>query len=320
MKTIFTCLIATGLLIAPGLVVNATPPTAHDITMSPIVQSSNLLPLSATAVNTEIVMFTIETVPAETAGDLFLSVNGNTIAITAGMMLSSDLAGSLMFKPNQSFNGIAAFTFSATDANMEVSNTANYSIPVIAHPSAILPVSLLAFNGQLAEHTAHLNWQTAHEQAGCYFELQRSFNGKDFHTIARVSGQGGAGSQEYSSQDNLYFCPAQVIYYRLKMVEVNRQEKYSALVVLTKNKNAGGPKVWPIPFSGQLQVSFQGIQNERVVLQLVSINGATVKRFSMTATQGTNLCQLNELNHLPAGQYILLIQTSNGVTRLQVTK
>jgi len=320
MKTYLAPILLLHLLLSSGFTAKAIPPTAHDVTMQPIVQSSNLLPLSASAVNTDIVMFTIETVPAESAGMLYLMMNGSPMPVTAGMMLSADLAGNLIFKPGLSFTGLVAFTFSATDGNMEVSNTANYNIPVVAHPSVILPVNLLAFNGRLENQIAYLNWQTTHEQEGCYYELQRSFDGKDFTTIATVSGRGRAGIQEYAAKDDLYFFSAQVIYYRLKMVEVNGQGKYSGQVVINKVSKSGGPKAWPVPFLGQMQVSFQGVQHENIQLQLVAMNGAIVKQFRTTARQGINTFQMNQLENLPAGQYTLLIYATNGVARLSVTK
>ena len=298
----------------------AEPPTAHPITMSPIVQASNLLPLDATAVNTDIVMYTVETIPAESAGTLYLSMNGSLMVVSPGMMLSADLAGNLSFEPDPAFTGTAQFTYSATDGNMEVSNVALYSIPVIGQQAIILPVQLMQFQGILKQHTAQLYWQTSQEMEGCYFELQRSTDGSRFVTISTVTGKGTAGIHSYTETDDLFLLNVRQVYYRIKLVEVNGHSRFSQQILLMPATRGSNLKAWPVPFQGQLQVAYQSENNETVAIRITAANGTVVKQFRMNARTGNNNWQLPQLDQLAAGNYILTIDAGGRLSHLPVMK
>lgn len=320
MKTTILRICILALLTGSTLSAIAVPPTAHNISMPTIVQASNLLPLDATAVNTDVVMYTIETIPAESTGTLYLSMNGIPMAVSAGMMLSADLAGNLSFDPNPDYTGTVEFTYSATDGNMEVSNTATYSIPVIGQQAVILPVRLMNFNGSLQQHTARLFWQTSQETEGCYYELQRSTDGTRFVTIATVTGKGKEGTQDYTETDDLFLLNVRQVYYRIRMVEVNGHARYSQQILLTPATRGSNLKAWPVPFQGQLQVAYQSETNETVSARVTAANGAVVKQFRLTARQGNNQWQLQQLNQLPSGNYILTIEAGGKMSHLPVMK
>ncbi len=295
-------------------------PTAKNISMAPIVQASNLLPLEATAVNSEIVMYTIETAPAETQGTLYLAMASGPMQVTAGMMLSADLAGSLSFEPNTAFTGTVTFTYSAIDANMEQSNIASYSIPVIAQQPVILPVQLMGFRGSLQQHTARLFWQTSQESEGAYYELQRSTDGTRFSTIATVAARGAAGVQEYSELDDVYAFSGRTLYYRIKMVEVNGQGRYSAQITLRPGTTANPVKAWPLPFQSQLQISYQATTAGPVLIRVTAANGMLLQQIRVQAQPGSNQWPLHQLSQLPAGSYVLSITEGTQTHHLPILK
>ncbi|WP_187261261.1 Ig-like domain-containing protein [Pontibacter beigongshangensis] len=112
-----------------------TPPVANNVTTSAVsnkAANAPISPLSATDLDGSIATYTIVTLP--TAGQGVLYANGE--AARAGQILNTTQAAQLTFAPVSTFSGNATFTFRATDNQGIRSNTALYTIPILAPPTA----------------------------------------------------------------------------------------------------------------------------------------------------------------------------------------
>lgn len=94
-------------------------------------------------------------------------------------------------------------------------------------------VALSTFRGKLDSDRIMLEWATMSEANNSHFEVERSGNGTDFVTIAKVSGQGN------SNQENLYQyfdrTPLEEgNYYRLKQVDMDGSERYFDKIVFVR--------------------------------------------------------------------------------------
>lgn len=320
---LFTIVIATGCCAiaaaetgnTPGTLSNSNAdesnPVALDIKMAPIVQATVILPFAATATNSNISSFTVETVPAANEGVLSIDMNGVPMPVSQGMMLSPDLASSITFTPAASFSGDVVFTYSATDENSLISNVAQYTIPVVGE-QIVLPITLLNFSGSMANRKAQLQWQTKQENNSSYFELQRSTDGKSFETIATITAKGNARN-DYQQADDLFFYNFTTVYYRIKMVSNNGDFKYSGQVMLQAGAEVKASiKVWPLPFSSNLNIAYSSDRDESVKITISSVNGATILSSGSLVKKGNNNINFNQAQSIPAGTYLLTI--SNGTT------
>jgi hypothetical protein len=298
-----------------------TNPVATDITMTPIVQASPILPFAATAINGSISSYTVVTVPPASEGVLTIDMNGTPMPISEGMMLSADLVNSITFTPDPSFTGDVVFTYSATDENSLTSNVASYTIPVVAKPPVILPVSLLNFTGNINNKKAQLQWQTTQENNSSYFELQRSEDGKSFETIATVTAKGNTSINNYQHTDDLFFYNYKTVYYRIKMVDSNGKFKYSGIVILELDATVKGSiKAWPLPFSSNLNIAYNSETDETVKITMHSVNGATVITGSSIVNKGNNNITFNQAQSIPPGTYLLTISSSTKAQTIKVIK
>ncbi len=85
-----------------------------------------------------------------------------------------------------------------------------------------LPVRLLSFSGRAVNNgTIELKWVTEIEINNKQFELQRSFNGKDFTTVAVVLSLDGSGTKAYSHKDVLPAGAPSKIFYRIKQIDTD---------------------------------------------------------------------------------------------------
>lgn len=102
----------------------------------------------------------------------------------------------------------------------------------------VLPLQILRFNGTLRDNIAQLEWSTSQEEGIVQFNLQRSFDGRNFSNIALINGRGQEGVNDYAFPDNLQGQPASRIFYRLEMILPNGERSYSRLIRLEQGGSA----------------------------------------------------------------------------------
>ena len=109
--------------------INNRPPVASDIVvaaMSNTNASTAITALSASDPDGTIASYTITSLPPASSGTLFLGA----VAITAGQVLTPAQVSNLRFDPAANYTGVITFTYNATDNNGNISNNANYNIPI----------------------------------------------------------------------------------------------------------------------------------------------------------------------------------------------
>ncbi|MEP7268421.1 MAG: T9SS type A sorting domain-containing protein [Saprospiraceae bacterium] len=112
-----------------------------------------------------------------------------------------------------------------------------------------LPISLAAFSATNVDNKALIEWTAYKPENFDRFELQRSFNYKDWITIYQEHET--ESSDKYHYYDNY---PIQLAYYRLKMVDIDGSFVYSGVEVVKIN----GKKtfeVYPNPFQEQIIIN-----------------------------------------------------------------
>ncbi len=112
-----------------------------------------------------------------------------------------------------------------------------------------LPILLAAFSATNVDNKALIEWTAYKPENFDRFELQRSFNYKDWITIYQEHET--ESSDKYHYYDNY---PIQLAYYRLKMVDIDGSFVYSGVEVVKIN----GKKtfeVYPNPFQEQIIIN-----------------------------------------------------------------
>ena len=112
------------------------PPIAQNLLMPPtlnntVVQLPSLLAQDRDGI---VIAYTIATLPLSTQGILYLGdpTQDNSKLVMVGEELSPVQAGELFFQPESHFTGDASFTYTATDNDGAVSNSASVTIPIQA--------------------------------------------------------------------------------------------------------------------------------------------------------------------------------------------
>ncbi|UII25814.1 T9SS type A sorting domain-containing protein [Fulvivirga maritima] len=136
-----------------------------------------------------------------------------------------------------------------------------------------LPVELYYFNASQTKEGVRLEWATLSELNNAYFEVQRSFNGTGFTTIAKIKGQGNSNVLvEYSYTDPTLL-PSRV-FYRLKQVDFDQKYAYSHLQSVSPTQDI--VKLFPSPAYDFIKVYPQSLIESSTTFEIYDSNGSSV--------------------------------------------
>lgn len=163
----------------------------------------------------------------------------------------------------------------------------------------VLPVTLTSFSAKAQPSGVMLNWTTATEVNNAYFEVQRSADGQSFAAIGKVQGSGTTSTgATYSFSDTRPV--ASLTYYRLRQVDMDGTEAFSAVVTVAAG--SGKPVATFYPNPGNTSITLPNTPQD-VQYRLYTATGRTV--LAGRAAGGTEL----DVQRVPAGLYFLELIT-----------
>ncbi len=201
-------------------------------------------------------------------------------------------------------------------------NEGNNPVPYVEALQA-LPVQLIAFNVEKSnEVNALLTWSTSSELNSSHFNLQRSFDKRNWSTIGKISAHGNSQFiHNYEFVDNNVYNgkdKSLTAYYRLQMVDIDLQSGMSPIKSVTFGSDKISQKqfdVYPNPASDGLQVTWDAnMLDQPTSLEFYDIEGKLI--FTRKVSDNTNqeYIDLGQTN-LQAGLYLLRIM--NGTEPLE---
>jgi hypothetical protein len=181
----------------------------------------------------------------------------------------------------------------------------------VSNPTNPLPVELLSFTVERAGDGALLRWATASEHNNAYFTLERSLDGRSFTEFGRRDGKGTSAQRaDYQLNDNkLARHGAEVIYYRLRQVDVDGTATYAPVQSLRVGTTVAlTAQAWPNPFDDAgLQVQVQAVEAGAGTLVLIDALGRPLVTQITQLPKGTSTLAMPEAGKLPEGVYWLRI-------------
>jgi hypothetical protein len=182
-----------------------------------------------------------------------------------------------------------------------------------------LPVTLTSFTALAKAKDANLNWSTATEINNKGFEVERSVDGKSFVKVAFVKGAGNSNvKMNYALTDAKAFVVANsnILYYRLKQVDLNGTATYSNIVKVSINaENVNSVLAYPNPFTTDYSVSFTAAKAGVANIVMVDMQGRKVVSLTTDIITGNNMIPVNTVATLEAGVYFVSV-TVNGETQV----
>jgi hypothetical protein len=179
--------------------------------------------------------------------------------------------------------------------------------PVYVTQALALPLTLLQFNARAAGSEVLLAWQTSGEINTSEFQAERSGDGLHWSALGTVAAK-GPGNNNYQLYDN---SPLRGInYYRLKMIDLDRQFTYSPVRQISMRDNGRGSIVIiPNPAHEQAVVHFGQMMPFPDII-LYGANGQVVRH---AAIGGNASYYTVATAGLPAGIYTVSVRSGSDV-------
>lgn len=172
-----------------------------------------------------------------------------------------------------------------------------------------LPVELHSFKGIATQSGVQLAWETASELDNAFFEVQRGQTATEFDSIGRVEGAGTTVlPQSYTFQDRK--AGNGVNYYRLRQVDFDGTESYSAvLAVSLAQATTEEMRVYPTHTKSSHPVTVQllALQPlEKFNISIYTLEGKLVKEYAAEADNRGNFVQLLNTAELSDGSMYMV--------------
>lgn len=184
----------------------------------------------------------------------------------------------------------------------------------------VLSTNIVSFTGQFQNGKSNLSWTTNMEPMPYIFEIEKSFDGKNFTTIASTNSYGnlGANINTYTFTDPVI--AQETAFYRIKMTGKEGFVKYSRIVKMILGDNNVTVSSIVNPFNSQLDFYLNAPLNSNGEADLLDAFGRPVKKVKFTLAAGNNHITINGTQGLPAGAYTLRIKTDNKAISKPVIK
>jgi len=159
-----------------------------------------------------------------------------------------------------------------------------------------------------------LKWTTADEKVVSHYEVQRSANpAAGFAAIGKVTAENNSRNN-YIYNDNEVM-NEDVVYYRLRMVYLDGNSRYSNVAAVKYNSVDKGISIYPNPASDLLTISnSQNIQN--ATISIINSNGKTVMSSANRSGRKLNV----DISSLSPGSYFVQLLNDGKVSTLKFVK
>ncbi|HXR84912.1 MAG TPA: T9SS type A sorting domain-containing protein [Hanamia sp.] len=185
----------------------------------------------------------------------------------------------------------------------------------ISGPAITLPISLIYFKGQHVGNSNVLSWSTANELNNSGFEVEYSFDGKDFRDLSFVNSKAPDGNS--SSTLNYQYTDTKAagadVFYRLKQVDKDGRISYSNVVFIKGGKlnSLLLNSVYPNPAKNKLNVIVSSPISNQISVVVTNLAGKRVYQQAFSISNGGNNLDLN-VSNLPAGSYFIKAICNDG--------
>jgi len=252
--------------------------------------------------------------------------SGATVQTLATINITNTPASTISFSQTFAVNVPGPYRLSITMGGNNGMGNARLSLDDLkvdsyllgCDPNAVpLPVHLISFQGNMNKnYKVTLNWTVADNETVSNFEVERSFNGKDFTTVGVVFASEKFGTENYM----FYETPANSdkVMYRLKMIDKGHDIDYSRILIFqTKSISSTDIKVYGNPVKDKLTFSYSSNETQVVDVKVYDITGKTLMSQKANIAEGSNMLSLPLNPTFKAGMYV--VEVSNGSDR-QVAK
>jgi hypothetical protein len=171
-----------------------------------------------------------------------------------------------------------------------------------------LPVKFIGFSVAQKNNDVLIQWSATEEENAYMYQLERSYDGNNWNTIAYVTPVGATSTiAEYSFTDRNGL--AAKVYYRIKQVDQNGKFIYTSIKIINKQDIAAND-VNIASTQNKVILQFAKEVKGNVAVRFVSLSGQVVKEQTLNTPVGQVILNSSATLH---GNYIISISNGQGL-------
>jgi hypothetical protein len=175
----------------------------------------------------------------------------------------------------------------------------------------VLESSITLFKANISDGQSVLNWTTNANNSTEYFEVQRSLDGNNFTTVARILTQpSGNAVGDYSFREEISSFNTPYIFYRLKIKMSVKAIVYSNILRLNLPIQKNEVLIYPNPAKDNIQLALTSDKKQEMKMMFYDFTGRLVEVKEFSLKQGTNVFSVN-INQLKPGAYMVQLMTQS---------
>ena len=174
-----------------------------------------------------------------------------------------------------------------------------------------LPIHLISFQGNMNKNNkVTLNWTVADNEIANNFEVERSFNGKDYTTVGVVFASEKMGTENYMFYETT--SGTDKVMYRLKMIDKHHEVNYSRILIFQlKSTATNNIKIIGNPVYDKLTFSYTSPATQMADVKVYDISGRVLLSNKVNSMEGSNVISLPLSSTFKAGMYV--VEVNNGI-------
>ena len=184
----------------------------------------------------------------------------------------------------------------------------SYSVWLSNPASGPLPIELINFAATARNEYSVLKWEGYNDLDFSGFEIQRSMDGNSFERIGWEA-LNSTGKYEFEDRQTIF---NHSIYYRLKMLDLNGDFKYSNIETVYHSKEIFNIELSPNPVYHKTNLAFYNNSMTFGTIEVINAQGSRVIYLEKEMSEGSNTIELNTQD-LPQGVYFVKLDIGKEV-------
>lgn len=177
-----------------------------------------------------------------------------------------------------------------------------------------LSSELRNFSARLKDNNAWLNWTINNNPSSYYFEVERSYDGRHFTKLRRIYQTDETSLvATYSYPDDIAGVNANIIYYRLKIVDKGGRASYSSVMPISLRGGRSSVLLTPNPVRSEAQLVLTGSQHEKADVYIIDLAGRVLRTVTTSLTKGTAVIDIQGLDNWKSGTYLIKVIMGNEI-------
>ena len=245
--------------------------------------------------------------PMSTSVYTWSTTNGHIVGSTTGPSITVDTTGTY-YLTQQLHSQCPVYAYDTVTITLD-------------ETCLVLDKNLSSFSGVLNQKNTALHWNVYQNERIGNYAVEYSTENNNFTLLENITPTDESGQVSYTLNHDVSDINAPVIYYRLRLTDLNGKTVYSNIVAVRLSKDTKtGLLIYPNPSSDQVWASIVAAKTGEADYSVIDMNSNLITEKRILLYAGNNTISLSELNNRQPGIYFMKMVVDGQVFTRKIVK